>query len=89
MLNHQQALPPRLHNVAPRMIAQNWLLGSYRDFAILERALQGIQSRLLRPQLMDGMMPLLEQLYEPLRQDFHQLYPPLINFALQHRYAPD
>lgn len=73
-------LPGRLALVAPRMIEQDWL-GSYRDFAVLERVLAGIQRRLSRPESLAGAMLELERLYQPLTEDFRLFYPQLQDFA--------
>ncbi|MFV3385619.1 ACP phosphodiesterase [Pseudomonas sp. NY15364] len=73
-------LPGRLALMAPRMAAQDWL-GSYREFAVLEQVIAGRQRRLSKPQLLDGSLAELEQLYEPLSEDFSALYPELMAFA--------
>lgn len=73
-------LPGRLAHMAPYMAAQDWL-GSYREFAVLERVIAGMQRRLSRPALLDGSLAELEHLYEPLSEDFHAFYPELIAFA--------
>lgn len=80
VLAAESELPGRLALIAPRMAAQDWL-GSYRDFAVLEQVIAGMQRRLSRPQLLDGSLSELERLYEPLSEDFHAFYPQLIAFA--------
>lgn len=85
-LGAEPALPGKLAQIAPRMAAQDWL-GSYRDFAVLERVLASMGRRLSRPEGLAGGMTELEQLYEPLSADFHAFYPELQAFAranLQH-----
>ena len=62
--------------------AQDWL-GSYREFAVLEQVIAGMQRRLSRPQLLDGSLAELERLYQPLSEDFRAFYPELIAFARQ------
>ncbi len=76
VLAAEPALPPRLAMIAPRMAAQDWL-GSYRDFAVLEQVLRGMQRRLSRPEGLDGALAELEQLYQPLSEDFLAFYPQL------------
>lgn len=44
---HRGALPPRLHAIAPRMAAHDWL-GSYADRASVDHAVRGIATRLSR-----------------------------------------
>ena len=74
VLAAEPALPPRLAQVAPRMAAQDWL-GSYRDFAVLEQVLRGMQRRLSKPEGLDGAMDELQALYQPLSEDFLAFYP--------------
>jgi len=47
LLQHRDALPPRLHAIAPRMAAHDWL-GSYRERANVDGAVRGIATRLSR-----------------------------------------
>ncbi|MCU1715663.1 ACP phosphodiesterase [Pseudomonas sp. 5P_3.1_Bac2] len=82
VLDAEPALPGRLAQIAPLMAAQDWL-GSYSDFAVLARVLAGIDRRLSRPGLLQGAMPQLERLYEPLTADFKAFYPELLTFARQ------
>ncbi|HSD16364.1 MAG TPA: ACP phosphodiesterase [Thermomonas sp.] len=44
---HRDHLPPRLHAIAPRMAAHDWL-GSYVDRDSVDRAVHGIATRLSR-----------------------------------------
>ncbi|WP_349571766.1 ACP phosphodiesterase [Azotobacter salinestris] len=87
LLAGEAQLPGRLAELAPRMAQQDWL-GSYRDFTVLERVLQGMQRRLSRSEGLDGALAELERLYEPLSNDFHALYPQLQDFARRHRGEP-
>lgn len=80
VLAAEAELPGRLALMAPRMAAQDWL-GSYREFAVLEQVIAGMQRRLSRPQLLDGSLSELERLYEPLSEDFRAFYPQLMAFA--------
>lgn len=82
VLAAEPELPGRLALMAPRMAAQDWL-GSYREFAVLEQVIAGMQRRLSRPQLLDGSLAELERLYQPLSEDFRAFYPELIAFARQ------
>lgn len=83
-LAQQTHLPGHLGLIVPRMAQQDWL-GSYRDFAVLEQVIAGLQRRLSRPQLLDGALEELAQLYEPLSEDFAVFYPELMAFAIQER----
>ncbi len=85
VLLQEPQLPERLARIAPRMAEQDWL-GSYRDFAVLQQVLVGMQRRLSRPQGLDGALEELERLYDPLLADFREFYPQLQAFAAaQHR----
>ncbi|MET1080018.1 MAG: ACP phosphodiesterase [Pseudomonas sp.] len=80
VLDAEPDLPPRLAQVAPLMAAQDWL-GAYREFAVLERVVQGMSRRLSRPEGLAGGMLELTVLYEPLMADFQAFYPALQAFA--------
>ncbi len=80
VLAAEPQLPGRLAQIAPHMAANDWL-GSYRDFAVLEQVLRGISRRLTRPEELAGAMRELEQLYEPLSEDFRLFYPQLQVFS--------
>ena len=80
VLLQEPQLPERLARIAPRMAEQDWL-GSYRDFAVLQQVLVGMQRRLSRPQGLDGALEELERLYDPLLADFREFYPQLQAFA--------
>ena len=84
VLREEPQLPGHLALIAPRMAAQDWL-GSYREFAVLQQVLAGMQRRLSRPAGLDGAMLELEQLYEPLLADFREFYPQLQAFAEEQR----
>ena len=47
LLAHREELPPRLHAIAPRMAAHDWL-GSYRQRENVDGAVNGIATRLSR-----------------------------------------
>lgn len=80
VLAEQPVLPGRLAQIAPYMAADDWL-GSYREFAVLERVLKGISRRLSRPEGLDGAWEEVQALYEPLQEDFRLFYPQLQAFA--------
>jgi acyl carrier protein phosphodiesterase len=84
VLAAEPALPGRLALIAPRMAEQDWL-GSYRDFAVLERVLAGMSRRLSRAGVLDGSLAELERLYQPLSADFRSFYPELVEFARRAR----
>lgn len=73
-------LPERLAQIAPHMVANDWL-GAYQEFEVLEQVLRGISRRLTRPEELAGAMQELRRLYEPLSEDFRLFYPELQAFA--------
>ncbi|MFP3517280.1 ACP phosphodiesterase [Pseudomonas sp. SIMBA_077] len=86
LLVTQPQLPKRLADIAPHMAAHDWL-GSYRDFEVLERVINGIARRLTRPEELNGAMHDLRVLYEPLSEDFNAFYPQLQAFAAREKLS--
>jgi len=82
----EPALPPRLARIAPLMASQDWL-GSYTDFAVLERVVEGMARRLSRPELLAGGFAELAAAYAGLEEDFRAFYPQLQAFAAAERAA--
>ncbi|WP_322614552.1 ACP phosphodiesterase [Pseudomonas sp. BIC9C] len=80
VLSSERQLPGRLAQIAPHMVANDWL-GSYQEFEVLEQVLRGISRRLTRPEELAAAMPELRRLYEPLSEDFRLFYPQLQDFA--------
>ncbi|WP_426205565.1 ACP phosphodiesterase [Pseudomonas sp. TWP3-1] len=80
VLSSERQLPERLAQIAPHMMANDWL-GSYQEFEVLEQVLRGISRRLTRPEELAGAMEELRRLYEPLSEDFALFYPQLQDFA--------
>lgn len=72
-------LPPGLREVAPRMIAGNWLV-SYRDPQSVGLALERLSRRLTRPNpLADGLKALRSD-YQGLEEDFRRFLPAASRF---------
>ncbi|MBK5550899.1 MULTISPECIES: ACP phosphodiesterase [unclassified Pseudomonas] len=80
VLSREPQLPERLAQIAPHMVANDWL-GSYEDFEVLSQVLRGISRRLSKPEELAGAMQELRVLYEPLSEDFRLFYPQLQDFA--------
>lgn len=80
VLSSEPQLPERLAQIAPHMVAHDWL-GSYEDFDVLAQVLRGISRRLSKPEELAGAMQELRVLYEPLSDDFRLFYPQLQDFA--------
>ncbi|MDT3722098.1 ACP phosphodiesterase [Pseudomonas oryzihabitans] len=85
-LLEEPTLPPRLARIAPLMAQQDWL-GSYTDFAVLERVVEGMARRLSRPGLLAGAFAELAGAYDGLEEDFRRFYPQLQAFAAAERAA--
>ncbi|EHK68925.1 hypothetical protein PPL19_21930 [Pseudomonas psychrotolerans L19] len=85
-LLEEPELPPRLARIAPLMARQDWL-GSYTDFAVLERVVEGMARRLSRPELLAGAFAELDAAYDGLLEDFRAFYPQLQAFAAAERAA--
>ncbi|MFJ7793200.1 ACP phosphodiesterase [Pseudomonas sp. NPDC096950] len=83
VLSSEPQLPERLAQIAPHMVANDWL-GSYEDFEVLAQVLRGISRRLSKPEELAGAMQELRGLYEPLSEDFRLFYPQLQQFAQTH-----
>jgi acyl carrier protein phosphodiesterase len=83
VLSSEPQLPERLAQIAPHMVANDWL-GSYEDFEVLAQVLRGISRRLTRPEELAGAMQELRVLYEPLSEDFRVFYPQLQEYARLH-----
>jgi len=86
VLGTEPQLPGRLAQIAPHMVANDWL-GSYGEFEVLGQVLRGISRRLSRPEELAGAMAELTRLYEPLSEDFRLFYPQLQDFAQSHSTA--
>lgn len=80
VLVSQPQLPTRLASIAPHMALHDWL-GSYRDFDVLAPVFKGIARRLSRPDELAGAMQDLNDLYQPLSDDFRAFYPQLQAFS--------
>ncbi|MCQ4295804.1 ACP phosphodiesterase [Pseudomonas stutzeri] len=79
-LIEEPELPGKLAVIAPHMATHDWL-GSYRDFEVLGTVLANMSHRLSRPDGLAGGLGELEQLYDPLLEDFRLFYPQLQRFA--------
>lgn len=68
LTEHFAILPPGLQEVAPRMIAHDWLF-SYRDTATIGRVLERVSARLSRPNPLGLGMTELQRNYRELEED--------------------
>ena len=80
LLENEPALPERLAQIAPLIIAEDWL-GAYRDFSMIGHGLEVISLRLSQPDGLLGAYEELTALYEPLSADFLEFYPLLWQYA--------
>jgi len=81
LLQRRSMLPERLVRMLPYMVEHDWL-GSYRDFAGVEIAVNRVSQRLSRNGnlLRDGIQDLRDH-YASLSAGFHVFFPQLIRFS--------
>ena len=79
LLEHRFLLPPRLHAVLPRMMAEDWLT-SYRWLEGVERTFHRLARRVAA--LADGAEQVRAR-YRLLEADFLEFYPQLAGFAAE------
>lgn len=84
LLESQELLPPRLRQILPVMMEQNWLL-SYQELRSIDRALNRISGRLKRQNRLINSAEELEQNYGLFAQNFHSFFPDLIQFVDQYK----
>lgn len=80
LLAHQDVLPERLRDMAPRMAREDWL-GSYARLEHVGRALDGISRRLRRENRLAGAIVEIERNYAGLASDFRAFFPELVAHA--------
>ena len=79
---HYDNLPPPMRRSVSYMIANDLLL-SYREVAGIERALQGIENRLKRPNRLGEAVAELCDNYDSLATDFAAFFPELTAYVAQ------
>jgi acyl carrier protein phosphodiesterase len=82
---HRDLLPERLQRIAPYMAQGDWL-GSYREVAAVETALDRMGQRLKRGNALLGSGQELREHYAGLESDFLTFFPDVVGFAAaQHK----
>lgn len=84
LLTHHAELPGRLHHIAPRMAAEDWL-GAYAKLDNVGLALDGISRRSPRIAPMAGAIDDVRTAYAQLQEDFERFFPALVRFAALQR----
>ena len=86
LLDHRDLLPPRLREVLPRFVAEDWLV-SYRWLEGVERTFTRLARRVGD---LAGGTGQLQARYGLLEADFHEFFPRLAEFAagLPRRWTP-
>ena len=75
---HAAELPPRLHAIAPRMQAHDWL-GSYRERGNVDHAVRGIATRLSRHgERLVECLPVLREHRVAIDAAFETFFPDLV-----------
>ena len=84
---HAAVLPPKLAELAPYMIEQDWL-GSYHSYAGVDRAVRRMSTRLSKNGhlLREGLADLKAN-HAQLESGFHAFFPDLIAFVDSRRHA--
>lgn len=73
-------LPPRLRQILPHMVREDWLTG-YRDVDNIALALDRLSQRLSRPTALLGAIDEILSVYQQLESDFMRLLPALERFV--------
>ena len=79
---NQKLLPPRLQNILPLMVRENWLL-SYKNIDGVEKALNRISTRLKRDNALSGPVEELHNRYGHFENEFLEFFPRLIEHVEQ------
>ena len=77
LLDHRPLLPPRLRDVLPRIVAEDWLV-SYRWLEGVDRTFARLGRRVAD---LAGGTEQIRARYGLLESDFHEFYPELAEFA--------
>ncbi len=75
-----QTLPPKLAEIAPGMIANDWL-GSYDDIDVIGMVYDRISKRIKRENTMSGGLKEVSAHYSELEQYFLRFFPLVMNYA--------
>lgn len=78
--SHSELHPPRLRNLAPRLMAEDWL-NSYEDLDTVGFAIERIATRFSRPTTLRGAQQELEQKLPQLERRFLAFFPLLQSYA--------
>ena len=77
LLEHEALLPPRLRDLVPRIVSEDWLV-SYRWLEGVERTFGRLARRVAA---LAGATDQVRAGYRPLEDDFLEFYPQLARFA--------
>jgi acyl carrier protein phosphodiesterase len=78
---NKKILPERLKSILPDMIAYDWL-ASYKQFSVIDRAINGLSRRIKRKNNLFGGVEELFLNYHQLQTDFSMFFPELIDYRL-------
>ncbi|NKF51040.1 DUF479 domain-containing protein [Shewanella sp. WXL01] len=79
-LEQTPELPAKLNQIAPKIIAQDWL-GSYRSRKGLSQAIKGVSTRLSKPELFQYADADIDKLYVDIEIAFRTFYPQLMAYT--------
>ena len=82
---HNKIIPPRLQQITPFIIDNNWLV-LYKSLDGIDRVLTGMSKRTSLPPNTPFAMRILEQFYDELNKDFHQIITDLYKMVKKSLY---
>lgn len=80
LLRYQSVYPPRLRQMLPHMVEQDWL-GGYGELSKLGQTFYGMSRRLRRPNHLAGAEAEISANYGALEQDFRTFFPDVCAFT--------
>ncbi|MBR9727446.1 ACP phosphodiesterase [Shewanella intestini] len=88
-INATEELPPKLADIAPQLIQQDWL-SLYQTREGLAKAVNGVATRLSKPELFTYANEDIDKLYVEIEIAFRTFYPQLMAFSrIISRRTPD
>ena len=79
-LNTTPELPASLQAIAPKIIQQDWL-SSYQTRQGLEQAINGVSTRLSKPELFNNAISDIDKIYIDIEIAFRTFYPQLMAYS--------
>ena len=77
---HLSSMPPKMLNIVPRMIADDWLF-RYQSLQGMERTLFFLQKRVSQPKKIQGAIDTLKRDFDLLNEEFIAFFPQVIEYV--------